>query len=223
MRDPVSLFLKDAVQRLEPCAGKLARTVPRGGCAGNSASLPYGKSRKPYEFGCKVSVVTTAKEQFVLSCLAEHGNPYDGHTLERSLRNAALNSGQVPHHALVDRGYRGAEHSQIAQVHITGKKKGVGKAHPQQNRRNGVEAIIGHMKTDGQLDRNYLTGRMGDRIHAVLCGAGQNMRMILRKLRALLFWLLLQVRGECGKAIHLINGLVEWLQTVLHSPLRATP
>jgi len=155
------------------------------------ACIAKGKSRKPYEFGCKVSVVSTAKEQFVLCCRAEHGNPYDGHTLEQSLRSAAVISGQQPHHALVDRGYKGAENSQISEVHITGRRRGKGRAHQQQNRRNAIEAIIGHMKTDGLMDRNYLKGTKGDRIHAVLCGVGQNLRMILKKLRELLFWLIL--------------------------------
>jgi transposase, IS5 family len=44
-----------------------------------------GKARAPYEFGCKVSIVTpvTAAKggQFVLHAKALHGNPYDGHTL----------------------------------------------------------------------------------------------------------------------------------------------
>ena len=39
------------------------------------------------------------------------------------------------------------------------------------------------MKADGKLDRNWLKGAIGDAIHAVLCGAGHNLRMILRKLR----------------------------------------
>ncbi|MBB5445462.1 hypothetical protein HDG38_004093 [Paraburkholderia sp. WSM4177] len=36
------------------------------------------------------------------------------------------------------------------------------------------------MKKDGRLDRNWLNGALGDAIHAVLCGAGHNLRMILR-------------------------------------------
>jgi len=42
---------------------------------------------------------------------------------------------------------------------------------------------IGHMKADGKLDRNWLKGSLGDAIHAVLCGTGHNLQMILRKLR----------------------------------------
>ncbi|TDF97006.1 IS5 family transposase [Paraburkholderia guartelaensis] len=50
-------------------------------------------------------------------------------------------------------------------------------------RRSAIEPAIGHMKTDGKLDRNWLKGALGDAMHAVLCGAGHNLRMILRKLR----------------------------------------
>lgn len=40
-----------------------------------------------------------------------------------------------------------------------------------------VEPMIGHMKADGHLARNWLKGAEGD---ALLCGAGQNLPMILR-------------------------------------------
>jgi IS5 family transposase len=36
------------------------------------------------------------------------------------------------------------------------------------------------------LGRNYLKGEVGDAMHAILCGAGHNIRMILRRLR--IFW-----------------------------------
>ncbi|MGF6292815.1 IS5 family transposase [Paraburkholderia youngii] len=57
-------------------------------------------------------------------------------------------------------------------------------------RRSAIEPAIGHMKADGKLDRNWLKGALGDAMHAVLCGAGHNLRMILRTLRLFyaLFW-----------------------------------
>jgi IS5 family transposase len=45
------------------------------------------------------------------------------------------------------------------------------------------------MKTDGKLGRNYLLGELGDKINALLCGAGHNIRLILKKLRERLFLL----------------------------------
>lgn len=124
-----------------------------------------GKAYKPYEFGSKVSVVTTADRQFVLASHAIHGNPYDGHTLHQTLCRAVTNAQRIPHSVLVDRGYRSAERKiDFTHVHISGKKIGLGKAHPLQHRREAIEAIIGHMKTDGWLARHYLKGELGDRM-----------------------------------------------------------
>jgi IS5 family transposase len=42
--------------------------------------IAKGKSHKKYEFGCKVSFVTSSKGNFFLGAQALHGNPFDGHT-----------------------------------------------------------------------------------------------------------------------------------------------
>jgi hypothetical protein len=46
-----------------------------------------------------------------------------------------------------------------------------------------VEPVIGHLKSDGWLGRNFLTGELGDAMNALLCGAGHNLRKILNQLR----------------------------------------
>ena len=57
-------------------------------------------------------------------------------------------------------------------------------------RRSAIEPTIGYIKSDGRLDRNPLKGALGDALHAVLCGAGHNIRLLLSLLR--LFVALLQ-------------------------------
>jgi IS5 family transposase len=53
-------------------------------------------------------------------------------------------------------------------------------------RRSAIEPTIGHMKSsDGRLGRNPLKGALGDALHAVLCGAGHNIRLLLKKLKLL--------------------------------------
>src|SRR6266540_7551128 len=47
-------------------------------------------------------------------------------------------------------------------------------------RRAAVEPVIGHLKEDHRMRRNYLTGRDGDRINAVLAAAGYNFSLLLR-------------------------------------------
>ncbi len=58
-------------------------------------------------------------------------------------------------------------------------------------RRSAIEPMIGHMKADGKLGRNWLKGALGDAMHAALCAAGHNLRMILRKLRLWTLFILL--------------------------------
>ncbi|TGG89361.1 IS5 family transposase, partial [Natronospirillum operosum] len=170
-----------------------------------------GKARKPNEFGCKVSVMTTAEEGFVLCSHAMHGNPYDGHTVNRSLLKMHSVTGTLPSAVLADRGYRGADRNCLfSQVHITGRKRGKGKAHALQHRRNSIEPIIGHMKNDGLMHRNWLKGEMGDKINAVLCGAGQNLRMVLRKLRELLCaWIIWPLSAVITEIIRPIRLMLE--------------
>ena len=61
-------------------------------------------------------------------------------------------------------------------------------------RRAAVEPVIGHLKAEHRMARNYLKGRAGDRADAVLAAAGYNFALLLRwfsrLLRALLLALL---------------------------------
>src|SRR3970282_816838 len=47
-------------------------------------------------------------------------------------------------------------------------------------RRSAIEPVIGHMKSDCRMNRNYLKGSDGDRMNAMLAGAGFNFRKLLR-------------------------------------------
>jgi Transposase DDE domain len=62
-------------------------------------------------------------------------------------------------------------------------------------RRAAIEPTIGHLKSDNRLERNYLTGRAGDRINVVLSAAGYNLRKLLRSIVfASIFWLTWQLK-----------------------------
>jgi IS5 family transposase len=54
-------------------------------------------------------------------------------------------------------------------------------------RRSAVEPVIGHMKQDHRMDRNYLKGTEGDKINAILAACGFNLRKLLRALLWLIF------------------------------------
>ena len=148
--------------------------------------ISKGKSRQPYEFGVKVSVATTHKEGLVVGMRSMPGNPYDGHTLYEALEQVEILTGHQPREVFVDLGYRGAQVPDYIKVYHRKLKRGVTPRLKRDiRRRSAIEPMIGHMKNDGRLDRNWLKGREGDAFHALLCGCGHNLRMILRKL-----WLL---------------------------------
>lgn len=158
--------------------------------------IAKGKVHKKYEFGVKVSVATTSRDNFVVGMQALPGNPFDGHTLEGALDQVTRLSGVVPERCYVDRGYRGQGVKKTS-VFISGQKRGVTPTiRKELRRRSAVEPIIGHMKEDGKLGRNWLKESIGDKINALLCGAGHNMRIILRKLRELLSFFALFTRLE---------------------------
>lgn len=149
--------------------------------------IAKGKVHKQYEFGVKVGIVSTSRESFVIAAKSLPGNPYDGHTLQACIEQAERISGCKAKEAYTDRGYRGHGcNSSALKVWIAGAKRGVtGAIHGKLKRRNAVEPVIGHMKSDGRLARNFLKGVEGDAMNALLCGAGHNMRKILKKLRLL--------------------------------------
>lgn len=147
--------------------------------------ISKGKARTPYEFGVKVSIATTLKEGLVVGMRSMPGNPYDGHTLAETLEQVSILTERKPTTAIVDKGYRGVE---IEGVRIlrSGQKRGITRTLKAMiNRRSAIEPAIGHMKMDGRLGRNPLKGALGDALHAVMCGAGHNLRLILAKLRLL--------------------------------------
>ena len=143
--------------------------------------IAKGKLRKPYEFGHKVGLVTTAKGQFVVGAVAFSQRPFDGHTLAASVQQVERMMGQVIRGEIyVDRGYRGHDYPGPARVLIAKTKR---RQEPDLRRwyrkRNGIEAAISHMKNDGWLGRNYLKGMSGSRINALLSASGQNLRKLL--------------------------------------------
>ena len=163
-----------------------------------------GKARAPYEFGCKVSVavpVTRPKGgQFVLHSSALHGNPFDGHTLDAAIADIEKNTGIEIKRAHVDKGYRGHNHPNKYRIWITGQIRRTTVAIKREmKRRAAVEPIIGHMKAEHRMDRNYLKGRDGDRINAVMAAVGFNFHLLFRWLHSFLrAWIQALLRQTLG-------------------------
>jgi len=149
-----------------------------------------GKAAKPYEFGVKVSLTTTNSRckggQFILHAKALPGSPYDGHTLRQVIEETQSLTGREIKRVYVDKGYRGHNAPNPLRVFKSGQKRGVhGQIKKELRRRSAIEPVIGHCKSDGHMGRNFLKGRLGDQINAVMSAVGYNFRLILKWLRAL--------------------------------------
>lgn len=158
--------------------------------------IAKGKAHKPYEFGSKANIILTEQKGIVLSMTTHLGNPYDGHLLAQSKRNAEINGRIAIKRILVDRGFRGheVEDAEVLVSYTKGLSKHLKRA---LRRRQAIEPWIGHMKQDGKLGRCHLKGVIGDQIHATLVGMAHNFRTILRKLRFF-----------CAKIVGRVEGMI---------------
>jgi len=152
-----------------------------------------GKAHRPYEFGVKVSVATTLSHakggQFVAHVKALPGNPYDGHTLKTVIPDMEALIGNTIERILADKGYRGhnAPPDYKFRVFTSGQKRRMTpKIKRELRRRSAVEPVIGHLKSEHRMGRNYLWHRQGDATNAVLAAAGYNFRRLIKWLTLLL-------------------------------------
>ncbi len=165
-----------------------------------------GKAHKPYEFGVKVSVATTVQRskggQFVAHAAALPGNPYDGHTLATVIPAIETLVGNVLERVIADAGYRGhnAPPEHRFRVYTTGQKRRVTEQIKREfKRRAAIEPVIGHLKNDHRMGRNYLAHSTGDAINAVLAAVGYNFRRLILWLR----FLLLRILAACSLTVQL--------------------
>ena len=142
--------------------------------------ISKGKAHKRYEFGCKVSIATTNKSNWVVGAKAFHGRPYDGHTFEDAIAQSQRIIGKLPARVYADKGYRGAKKGASVELFTSGQKRGVDKKRKKLLlRRAAVEPVIGHLKSGHRLSRNFLKGIDGDKNNAVLAGIGFNLAKLL--------------------------------------------
>src|SRR6476620_9310760 len=133
-----------------------------------------GKAHRPYEFGVKVSVATTAHRskggQFVTHIAALPGNPYDGHTLATVIPAMEDMIGNTIERLLADAGYRGhnAPIDYKFRVYTSGQKRRLTPQIKRElRRRAAIEPVIGHLKAEHRMGRNYLAHHAGDAVNAV--------------------------------------------------------
>lgn len=146
--------------------------------------ISKGKARQRYEFGQKVALAITNRGNWIVGVEVFTDNPYDGHTLSKSIEVTEKMTGVKVAAAYVDKGYRGHDYRGEASVQISGSSNRSVSASlcKRRRRRSAIEPKIGHLKRENRLDRCYLSGLAGDRINAILAAASSNLLKLLRAL-----------------------------------------
>ncbi len=153
-----------------------------------TACIAKGKAHKKFEFGSKVSVAILPKLNIIVGLTNFNGNPNDTSTLEEALKDVERYTERKFKNAIVDRGYKGKK--QIGKTIIVG-PKAPGEKQPYSTQtmkrkcrsRAAVEPVIGHLKSDCRMAKNYLKGNIGNDINALLAAAAYNYRGLLRKIK----------------------------------------
>lgn len=158
--------------------------------------IAKGKDHKKYEYGNKVSIVSTKDNNIIVGVVSHDKNIHDSKTLNDAITHA--NSNRVKHkpikQAVCDRGYVGVK--EVLGASIILPKKALKRDNRYQRdkkrklckRRAAIEPIIGHLKSDFRLSRNLLKGQIGDEINVLMAACAWNLRKWLVVTSIFLFW-----------------------------------
>ena len=150
-----------------------------------------GKDHKQYEYGSKASIACTTRSNIIVGVVSHEQNLHDSHTLPEILRHVETSRGKTAKQAVCDRGYRGKSEVNGTKIILPGKalKRDTryqrDKKREQCRRRAAIEPIIGHLKSDHRLARNYLKGVIGDHINLLMAACAWNLKQWL----SAIFWL----------------------------------
>lgn len=150
--------------------------------------MSKGEEHKKYEFGAKASIAAAKNGGIIAGALSFAENVYDGHTLDQVMDQIERLRGSRPEVGICDRGCRGQSRSGDALIVIPKppRKKATAcekrKARKRFGRRAAIEPVIGHLKSDYRMKRNYLKGITGDSINVLMSAAAFNFKKLPRRL-----------------------------------------
>ena len=157
--------------------------------------ISKGKEHKKYEFGSKVSIITTKNTGVIIGAINIEKNVHDSKTLHPALEQQQRLTGSMLKNNFVDRGYRGVKEVLGTKIIIPDSPGKERTAYEKQKlrkgfkRRAGIEPKIGHLKQDHRLSRNFYKGIKGDNNNVMLAAAAMNFKRMMNKwkLNPLLF------------------------------------
>ena len=145
-----------------------------------------GKDHKPYEYGNKVSIAATAKSNIIVGVVSHPENLHDSKTLPEVLAHCHNSRGKAVKAGVCDRGYRGPKTVDGTQIILPApplkrdNRYQRDKKRKRCQRRAAIEPIIGHLKSDFRLTRNFLKGTAGDCVNLLMAAVAWNFSLWMR-------------------------------------------
>ena len=164
--------------------------------------MSKGKAHKKYEYGCKASLVLTQSTGIIVGAMTFKTNVYDGHTLDEVIEQTEQLTGKIPKTATVDRGYKGKQFVRSTQINIPKPPLKKDTAYQKRKkrkyfrRRAAIEPIIGHLKHDHNVARNFLKGQIGDSINFIMAASAFNFKKLMTKIKNDILWLFYKVNSQ---------------------------
>lgn len=139
-----------------------------------------GKEHKKFEFGSKASFLVTQRTGVIVGALNFDSNEHDSKTLPRSIEQYERLTGKCAKNIFVDRGYRGVKVVGQTNIHVPKPDAQITKEKRRgHSRRAAIEPLIGHLKHDYGMARNYLKGVVGDQMNVLLAAAAMNFKRVM--------------------------------------------
>jgi transposase, IS5 family len=141
-----------------------------------------GKEHKKYEFGSKVSIMVTQKTGVIVGALNFNESLHDTKTLEAALNQHTRLTGITAKNVYLDRGYPGRKKIGETNLHIPKPDTKITATKRKRHRRRAaIEPVIGHLKSDYRMLRNFLKGNFGDSVNVMMAAAAMNFKRMMNK------------------------------------------
>ncbi len=155
-----------------------------------------GKEHKKFEFGSKASIIVDQGTGIIMGAINFTETLHDSKTLPEALEQYTRLTGKEPENVFVDRGYKGLPVYKSSKINVPKPDKNISRSkRGNHSKRAAIEPVIGHLKTDYRLCRNYLKGILGDLMNVILSAAAMNFKRVMNLWRtgASISWQLIYI------------------------------
>jgi IS5 family transposase len=172
-----------------------------------------GKEHKKFEFGSKASIVVDQSTGIIMGAINFTETLHDSKTLPEALEQYERLTGKQAAQVFVDRGYKGLGQYKASQIQVPKPDKNISRGkRKKHSKRAAIEPVIGHLKADYRLCRNFLKGILGDLMNVILAAAAMNFKRVMNLWRT--------EANYCWKLIDILYMFV--LKVLLPQKLKMT-